>query len=324
MRYLGCMTRSAIGLIACLSVADCAYGEQATRANPALEVYERATNQFAAAIFLKPAETTNADFACQLSPLIIQQVSARQISPASFRDASGAPAPVPDVPASSFVIRHSSLSTLRGASNNVSGATQSHPAVFYATDSVLLNGHAHPRFSYQWLYSSANPAGQPPALATQGVRILLDARDQPAILEILADTSGLRLIFVSQSLEAAAAAEFGKPLPGRRYAIERAFAQEPDVVVPRVLDDGPVAMGPIIYLNEGTRDVSTLICRCMPAQVKQLLATRTFDLLPLEREALDTRLATTGMVSNAPPLVWPADSRVESRLDHCLRLPSGF
>jgi hypothetical protein len=305
-------------------VADCAYGEQVTPANSAVEVYERATNQFAAAIFLKPAEATNADFACQLAPLIIQQVSAGQISEASFRDASGAPAPGPDVPASSFVIRHSSLSTLRGASNNISGATRSHPAVFYATDSVLLNGHAHPRFSYQWLYTSSNPAGQPPPLPTQGVRIVLDARGQPATWEILADTSGLRLIFVSQSLEAAAEAEFGKALPGRRYAIERGVTQAPAVVVPRVLDDGPVAMGPIIYLSEGTRDVSTLICRCMPAQVKQLVGTRTFDLLPLERGELDARLATTGMVSNAPPLLWPVDSRIESRLDHCLRLPSGF
>ena len=104
------------------------------------------------------------------------------------------------------------------------------------------------------------------ALPRQGIRITLDARSQPAAWEVLTDTSGLRLIFVSQSLEAAAAAEFGKPLQGRRYAIERDLGQAPGVVVPRVVDDGPVAMGPIVYLCEGTRNVSTVICRCMPAQ----------------------------------------------------------
>ena len=77
----------------------------------------------------------------------------------------------------------------------------------------------------------------------QGIRITLNSAGQPAIWEVLADGSGAELIFVSQSLEAAALAEFGKPLPGRRYAIERSVEEAPSVVVARVIDDGPMAHG---------------------------------------------------------------------------------
>ena len=56
----------------------------------------------------------------------------------------------------------------------------------------------------------------------------------------------------------------------------------PDVIVVRVIDDGPVPLGPIIYLSAATRQVSALVCRCMPAQARRLLATRTYDLLPFQ------------------------------------------
>ena len=83
-------------------------------------------------------------------------------------------------------------------------------------------------------------------------------------------------------------------------------------------------MGPIVYLSEGTRDVSTLICRCMAAQVKKLVATLTFDLTPLNADALSALLQITGAASNAPPVLWPEDGQSENRLDHFLRLPAGF
>ena len=66
-----------------------------------------------------------------------------------------------------------------------------------------------------------------------------------------------------------------------------AWRQAPDVVVARVIDDGPVAAGPIVYLSAGTRAVSTLICRCMPAQARKLLATSTYDLLPFQIAATE-------------------------------------
>ena len=95
---------------------------------------------------------------------------------------------------------------------------------------------------------------------------------------MLAEDSAAEPIFASQNLESAAVAQFGKPLPGRRYALERSLTEAPRVIVARVLEDAPVAMGPIVYLRAGTCSVSTVICRCMAAQVKRLAATSPYQL----------------------------------------------
>lgn len=280
----------------------------------AAEVYARATNQFAAAIFLKPAGETNADLISELAPLIMEQVTEEAPSPDSLGRAPLNSGLAADIPASAPMGQYSPL--LSGH-----GLRREEPAVYYMADSAQLNGHAHMRFAYQWFYPAWNPAGATNRLPAQGVRITFNSRGQPAVWEVLADTSGLRLIFVSQSLERAAAAEFGKPLPGRRYAVERSVEHVGEVVVPRVIADGPVPMGPIVYLSQGTRNVSTLICRCMPAQVKGLVATRMFELRPLDSAAL---LVSGTAGSNAPPVLWHSGSPAPNGIGQWLRLPSDF
>ena len=165
-----------------------------------------------------------------------------------------------------------------------------------------------------------SPAQAEAGSTVQGIRITLNTNGQPVIWEALADSSGAELIFVSQTLEAAALAERGKPLPGRQHAIERSTQGAPKVIVARVIDDGPIAMGPIVYLSAGTRDISTLICRCMPAQAKKLLDTSTYELLPLN--ALTVQSLLTQAKEQA--FFWPGDQRGDDRLERCLRLPSAF
>jgi hypothetical protein len=301
MGYMLFVRRRSISLISFLCAVASACGGQALPANRAAEIYARATNQFGTAIFFKPAQTTNADLAFQLAPLIIQEVAPPPASAALLLDQFG---------------------TL-GTSNGLPAIDLSRPAVCWAADTVQLNGQTHARFFYQWWYSLRERRGRPTDLPRQGFRITLDSRGQPAVWEILADTSGWRLIFVSQSLEAAAVGQFGKPLPGRRYAIEGDLAHATGVMVPRVIEDGPVVMGPIVYLSAGTRNVSTLICRCMPAQVKQFATTRLFD---LTQPAGDTNAiaAAAGTSASTPSAFWPGDDRAENRLDKCLRLPKRF
>ncbi len=293
---------SSISLLWWLCAVGCACAGQPFAADPAAEVYARATNQFAAAILFKPSQATNADLACQLAPLIIQEVS----------QGGSTEHPPGD-----------HLGTL-ALSNGVPALDPSRPAVYWTADAVQLNGKSHARISYEWWCSAPQPSGRPTALHRQGVRITLDTRGHPATWEILADTSGLRLIFISRGLEKAAAAAFDKPSPGRRYSIERDLAQTPNVIVPRVIDDSSVTMGPIVYLSLDTHNVTTLICRCMPAQVKQITATRPFDLTPLD--AADSRAfpAVPGTTVPTSPVSWPGDERVENRLDKCLRLPEAF
>jgi len=57
----------------------------------------------------------------------------------------------------------------------------------------------------------------------------------------------------------------------------------PDVVAARIIDDGPVPMGPYVYLNAPpSRTVTTVLCRCSPSQVEAFIETRYYDLRPLE------------------------------------------
>jgi hypothetical protein len=270
---------------------------------PRAEIYQRATNEFTEACFFKPAEPKTNDLISSLAPLILQEVKDGR-EPLSQLDRFG---------------------TL-GLSNGAPVLDCSHPAIYWQADSVQLNGRMHIRLSYLWCYAVA-PAGQhagPVGLPLQGIRVTLNSTGQPVIWEVLADSSGAELIYVSQNLEAAAAAEFGKPLPGRRYSIERSVEEAPTVLVARIIDDGPVAMGPIVYLTAGTRTVSTLICRCMPAQAKKLLGTSVYDLLPFQASAAQSLLPQTKALADAQTAFWPGDPPSSAQLEKHLRLPSAF
>ena len=269
---------------------------------PPAAIYQRGTNQFAQADFYKPAEAKTNEPAYALAPLILQEVAG-----------AGEPLSQPD--------RFGTLNL----SNGLWALDRSPPCVYWHADVVTIGGKARARLAYLWFYPGATarlrraPCREASdqgdgSLVVQGVRLTLNSAGQPVIWETLTDSSGARLIFVSQSLEAAAAARFGKALPGRRYAVERSITEAPDVIVARVIDDGPVAMGPIIYLSAGTRSVSTLICRCMPAQVKTLRTTTTYDLLPLPAIPSDLLPPT--------PAFWPRDAAGDNGLEQWLRLPN--
>jgi hypothetical protein len=161
-------------------------------------------------------------------------------------------------------------------------------------------------------------------LPLQGIRVTLDLAGQPAIWEVLADDSGVELVFVSRSFEAAAAAEFGAALPGRRYASERSLRESPNALVARVIEDGPVPMGPIVYVDERTRSVGALICRCMPAQVKSLVATRTYELLRLDDPANELALRQVRALAGKWMTFWPGEEASSQRLTKCLHIPRTF
>ena len=149
------------------------------------------------------------------------------------------------------------------------------PAVGFATTEVSVHGQAHAQIVYLW--------SRPDVPGRQGVRITLNSAGVPVVWEPLSGEPNERVLFVVESLERAALAELGPPLPGRRYAVERAVQESPHVIVARVIADGPIAMGPIVYLEAHTHKVSTVLCRCMPAQVQQVTATAEYDLEPLDK-----------------------------------------
>jgi len=298
----------------------CAVGQvgfalgQLQAVSPYAGIYQRATNEFAEAVFYKPAESAAKDLSFSLAPLILQEAPAAK-EPLSRTD------------------RFGTLSVSTGAPV----LDHSRPAIYWEADAVQVNGKALARFSYVWCYAPdslepervqgmTNAAAGPakPGLPLQGIRITLNSAGQPGIWEVLADSSRAKLFFVSQNLEAAAMAEFGKPLPGRRFAAERSEEAAPDVVVARVIDDNAVAAGPIVYLSAGTRAMSTLICRCMPAQAKKLLAASTYDLLPFHTASTNSLFRQGRLVLPERAAFWPGEDSDGTKLGASLRLPKAF
>lgn len=240
-------TRSAVlelGLaVALVGLAGCATSRIHLSEAQRTALRERAEVSFTRAFYLKPSETNTATAQARLlAPLFILEV----------RDTH--------------------------ASQDLPAPTNS-PKIFFQPGQTTLNGKPHDQMTYWWTYPKRSGPSRE-KLHAQGLRITLNSAGRPVIWEVLADTSGARLIFVSQSLELQAMREFGAALEGKRFVVERSQADAPEVVVARVIEDGPVTMGPIVYLRAGTRDVTTVICRCMDAQARELAGQQDYDLVP--------------------------------------------
>ncbi|HWQ91043.1 MAG TPA: hypothetical protein VN673_05180 [Clostridia bacterium] len=186
--------------------------------------------------------------------------------------------------------------------------------VYYGADTARRGDQLHARFTYVWRFAPESSGRMPEIGGFQGVRLTLNSRGEPVIWEVLRDRSGAELVFVAQSLENAAREQHGAPLPGRRHAIERGTNQAPKVIVARVIEDGPVPMGPMLYLDAATHSVITLICRCMPPQVKNLVDTEVYALTSAGADAV----AEFGAVMEI------GDPAGSSRIERVLRLPKNF
>jgi hypothetical protein len=156
---------------------------------------------------------------------------------------------------------------LNAASNN--GQVK----VFYQPGAVQIGGVTRPQMTYLWSCGHAKKL-------THGFRLTLDSGGLPAIWEVLDARPGAHVMFVSQSLEERAKTAFGPPVPGRRFSIEQPLNVAPNVVVARVIEAGPAAMGPIVH-QTASGEISAVICRCMPTQAHQLVGTAYYEFKPL-------------------------------------------
>lgn len=151
--------------------------------------------------------------------------------------------------------------------------------VYLYSGTVEILGERHEQRTYLWELPAA---GDAEASSAQGVRMTLGRDGFPAIYEVLTDSSGARLIFVTATLEGAAVGEFGDPLAGRSFAIERAVEETPDVVVAGILEPGPIPLGPFLYLTRESSDIAAVICRCMESRVETVAENLGYELRPID------------------------------------------
>lgn len=215
---------------------------------------KRTATVFEKAAFLKPKEGTVAEELFRLAPLIVQQADTVE----QFR------------PFGHVVLPETETET--------STIAPGRKAVYLWEDRARIDDRELRRLSFLWFYP---PIAREPRPLARGFRMILDEQRFPIIWESLCSSGGLRVLYVSQALENEAAAAYQQPHTGRSFAIEPSLDQRPDVVVARVLEDGPIPMGPYAYLNDRL-EITTILCRCMPAQVDDFLINDAYDLIPID------------------------------------------
>lgn len=274
---------------------------QPTRQSP---LYDRVHDVFRRATYYKPRDEDPNDRVSAMLPLMLQEIGPANEF-ASARNRFGAV----------------TLDATRGIHID---ATR--PTVYTARAFVSLSGREYEQRFFLWFYEGT-PDSDSAAPDWLGFRTTLDAEGFPIVWEVLSGTETVVQIFVSESLESASAAAMGPPLPGRRFSIERSLNDRPDVVVSRVLADGPIPMGPWVYLRAGDHVVSTIICRCMPSQVEDIAETLYYELVPLA--SLTEIQECTRDLSIVPASPEELDLGVKdlgdpSWLERALRLPPNF
>jgi hypothetical protein len=107
------------------------------------------------------------------------------------------------------------------------------------------------------------------------------------------------------------------PLPERRFWVERSLVDAPDILVARILEDGPEPMGPIVYLRGGSHEIDTVICRCMEAQADEVATMGVYGLATVDDSAVRW-LSENG----TPDLLRWLPGKAPDDFDSWLRLPA--
>lgn len=234
----------------------------------AVKYYKRAWMEYDHAIFYKP-DAINDDDGLQfaLAPLLIEQVRSPNNNTA------------PQIRISQITIPHGFGAVAINTDGHFS-VDPSQPTVY--TDAVVtpINGEPYDQLIYVWWYQPASTPSRTDLLM-RGIRITLGKDGFPLVCEVL-DDDKVDILFVTRTLENAAKKAFGSPLHGRQFSAERGVSDAPLTVVARLLEDGPVPMGPYVYVLAGSRDVTTLSCRCAASQIDRFVETKYYNILPLE------------------------------------------
>lgn len=200
------------------------------------------------------------------------------------------------------------------------------PTLYFQNRTAKLGGANREQIEYVWFYPLQSVSSGSDAIEFLVLRVTLGEDGFPLVWE-MDDSAWLgdadpRILFVADSLEALAMDTFGQPLPDRRYVIERTIADAPRTVVANVFEDGPIPMGPYVYLSAQPRRVTTLLCRCSPSQVHVFDENGYYDLRPLgDIEGLLKRL-TSGLARRLR--AGDQKTKGDESLDQALRWPDGW
>lgn len=231
-------------------------------------IVSRAGKTFDRAVFSKPRAGTWLGLETTFAPLIVQEIDQEEVD-----------------------------------SGNQAGI------VYACSDHIIIGDARHDRVSYYWRWGGGGTLVEKSGHATlswQGVRITIGLDGFPLVWEVLNSGERVAQLYVSESAEAAAKQAYGAPQQGTRFAIERSPEDMSRPVVVNVLSDGPVPMGPYIYLAQGSHEVTTILCRCSPSQMNEVVESRWYDLQPGDGAEVSSGLEFQEWRPLHERLRWPA------------------
>ncbi|MCH7592297.1 MAG: hypothetical protein IH989_05925 [Planctomycetes bacterium] len=261
---------------------------------------EQVHRLFEWAVLLKPRDGTPYGRRLDLAPLIVHEVP---------DETQGA----------AHTLRFGALEEIDGGRVGVSTEL---PTVYVETGAISVRGSSYDTLTYRWFYSIDTPQGS--FIAGKGLRIVLGADGFPIVYETASvdpssgAAAGPRSLFLSASFELAAEAEYGPALVGRRFAAEKSVEDVPGAIVLRALEDGPLPMGPYLYVAAPSRRIITMHCRCSPSQMNEVIESVYYDLVPFERVRGPLALAPLGTDRAA---LDPLGALLDRPMDSVLRWP---
>jgi hypothetical protein len=264
------------------------------------DVYHRTQQRWSRAVFLSPQPETSQGEDRWMAPLIVQELDDGLSGDAAAAGTSTSPSQAPPGFGRLSIDASGQVKIAVGA-----------PTVYRVEGKVEIDGRSFSQWTFAWFYP---PASAAPRVPYRGFRMTRDRHGYALICEVISSDAGRREFYVAKSVEQAAARKFGRPLAGRRYHVEPSLSEQPDVLVPRIVGEGPQPMGPFVYLDRQRRQVTTLLCRCEPSQVETFAKSSTYELICLP-----------GWEKLWAPHRAPADlylPAVTASPDACLRLPA--
>lgn len=247
----------------------------------------RASIEFGTALFFKPREGNAGGAEATLAPLIVQQCE-----------------PLLDSATSDDRLGPLSAAYMDENHRTVFDATN--PTIYTATSKIKIGETAYTQVLYVW-WSTRGRRGETTRPAVLGgIRITFGRDGFPVTWEVLHSAGDMKLLFVSTSAERAAAEMFGAPLPRRRYSIEPDVEDVPGLIVVGTVEDGPVPMGPYVYLDSDAA-VTTVLCRCSPSQVNEFAQESYYELRPVSDLPSRLREQLAAFATHAPKLRWPGN-----------------
>jgi len=194
------------------------------------------------------------------------------------------------------------------------------PTLYHVTDQDKFGNESLARTSFIWfsrddaVMNSVDSTAAP--IPYTAVSFTVDRSGTTIVARVMQSGSTVDRYFVTESLEAAARKEFGPPLTGRRYSIERGLSPVDDKpsgstprqsLVPKLLFSAPEPTGPWVYIDGEDGFVTTVHCRCSASQIKVFTDKVEFDIKP---------------VSDIPASIKVPDLSAQSSA--ALRLPSAI